>query len=316
MNPPRLFASLLLLASLPAQSPPCASLNDQNTNVSTAITSYGFAGPNVRGWQFIPQTTIVAQAVQLYTGNTQLTGSRFMTVEIWSENPATNLPMTRLAGGTWQISSALGNSWQGANLDAVTPMVASTPYWIVWIDPGFSTLPIEPGGVAVPTALGSWTSTAASALKCRLFCGLLDGQNVSPFGSPCAGSTGRLGTVFTNQAPTVGNAGFTFEGTGFPSGVFAILALGRNPNWISIPVPGLASGCMQNTDIFVDTFGTIGTGNTRGPTAAGQVTFALAIPPIAAVAGTFVAAQIAALDTGLTAPIPLMVSNALRVTVY
>jgi len=321
MNASRLFSLALLIPALQAQTAPCASLNDTNTNVNGAITATSLAGYDMRAWQFIPSTAVAAQSVEFFTGNTLATGAKFITIEIWSEDPSRTLPLARLSGGTWKISNPLGVGWQGANLDQVTVLLPSTPYWLVWHEPGSSRIPTEPGGTAIPAALKSssavaWTSQAASALKFRIFCGLLDQQGVVSFGTACAGSSSRLGTVFSNQPPMVGNANFQFEGTGFPSGVLAVIALGTNPGWPAIPVPGLPAGCMQNTDIFVDLFGTTGTGTVRGPTAAGHVPFPLPIPNFPALVGTFVAGQIAALDSGLSAPIPFVTSNALRVTVY
>src|SRR5436190_19385828 len=203
MNGSRLLHLALLIPALHAQTAPCASGNDTNTNVNSAITAGSPSGYDLRAWRFIPTSPVFAQSVQLYTGNTVATGSKFMTIEIWSENASTSLPRLRMAGGTWQIANALGVGWQGANLDQVAVLFPSTHYWLVWHEPGSSRIPTEPGGTAVPAAskasmATAWTSQAASALKFRIFCGLLDQQGVTNAGTACVATSGRLGTVFTN----------------------------------------------------------------------------------------------------------------------
>ena len=319
-----LAPSLLLSMSLAAQTTPCLALNDQNTAVSAAITSFGFAGPNVQGWQITPATVLLAQSLQIYTGNVNFTPG-FETLEVWDNNPVTNLPNARLAGGTWQIdrnlgAPATGNAWQGCNLDAIATLLPGFSYWIVWTDPGFSTVPTEPGGTTVPSARRSgttWAAAAASALKVRVHCNLLDSASSAPYGPACATSQGRLGTLFTNQAPSIGNGFFRVEGTGFTAGSTALLLLGVNPSWMSVPIPGLPSGCALNTDLYVLLTGVTGTGTTvrsvaGTPGYAGNVTFPLPIPGDPSLVGFFLAAQVGVIDAGAAVPLPVVMSNALR----
>ncbi len=307
----------VLAAPISAQTPSCFGLNDQNTSVGNVITGYGFGGPNTHAWQITPTATMVIQAVQLCTGNTQLTGSRFMTVELWSDDPTNQTPLQRLGGGTWQIAAGLGTAWQGANLDQVVVLQQGVPCWVVWTDPGWSVFPNEPNGLGVPTVRRSgaaWTLLASQAAKVRLFCTPLDALGVVPTGLPCAQANGALGTLFTNQDPVVGNAAFVLEATGFAGNALAVLVLGSNPLWPSVPLPGFPAGCMQHTDALVTTFAITGTGNTRGPTALGHLPFPLPIPGNGALVGMFAAAQVAAFDAGATAPIPFAVTNGLRLT--
>lgn len=307
----------LLPALAAGQTLPCEARNDANTTVTTSITAYGFGGPNTNAWQIIPAGASVVLGVRLFTGNTQLSGDRYMTVEIWDD--LGGLPNQRLGGGTWKISAALGTAWQGANLDAPVVLNTGTPVWIVWIDPGFSTPPVEPGGATGPTATrsgGTWNLALTDAApKVRLFCSLLDDTGVTPFGPFCAASTGRIGTLFANRAPAVGNADFAFEGSGFGAGALTILVFGFDPTFTSAALPELPAGCALNTDVVAATFGLAGAGNVRGPAADGHVFAPLGIPAAPALVGTFLAAQLAGNDPGLAAPLPFSTSNALRIVV-
>jgi hypothetical protein len=315
--PAALLAAVLSAAAL-AQTPPCFSLNDANTTVSKSVTSFGFSGQNTRAWQITPSTALPVQALQLFTANTSLTGSRFMIVELWSD--ASGVPGARLAGGTFKIVNARPASWQGADLDAVVVLLPSTPVWVVWIDPGFSTIPVEPGGATVVpemTRSGAvWTSSGASAPKVRFFCSQLDGAHTAPFGVGCVLSTGGLPSVFTNEQPQLGNAGFFFETSGNPSGAPVFLVLGLDPNFVALPAPLLGLYCYQNTDIVSSVFLSAGTGNTRGPTCAGYASLSVPIPAVPAYLGTVLAAQAVAFDAGSTAPLPFAASNAQRVTLF
>lgn len=312
-------AVLCLAAVVTAQTPACLSLNDLNTTVSGAITSYGFAGPNTFAYQITPAASTVAFAAQLFTGNTTIAPG-FMTLEIWDENPVTSLPGTRIGGGTWQIAPGLGIGWQGANLDQVVPLNQGTNYWLVWIEPGFSTPATEPGGVTpVPYATRSgtnWTlQVSQQAVKARVFCSYLDGANVATYGSACTGSAGRIGTAFTNEQPANGNAAFKIEGTGFAAGTLALLVVGWDPLFVSQPIGGLPLGCDQHTDVLATRFGLAGTGNVRANTtvgASGHVTFSFPIPSDPGLFGSFFGTQIAGYDVGNAAPIPFVTSNAVR----
>lgn len=316
----RILPAVLCLATVAvAQTPACFSLNDTNTIVSGGITSYGFAGPNTGAYRITPTNSSVAFSAQLYTGNTTFAPG-FMTLEIWDENPATNLPGTRLGGGTWQIAPGLGIAWQGANLDQVVPLNQGTNYWLVWIEPGFSTPPTEPGGLSqVPYATRSGTNWILQgnqpAVKTRLFCSYQDGSGVTTYGSACASATGRYGTAFTNETPANGNAAFKIEGSGFAAGTLAVLVVGWDPLFVSQPIGGLPLGCDQHTDVLTTTIGLTGTGNVRASLtvgASGHVTFGFPIPSDPGLVSLFFGTQIAGYDTGNAAPIPFVTSNALR----
>ncbi|HLU39561.1 MAG TPA: hypothetical protein VK081_09255, partial [Planctomycetota bacterium] len=208
-----------------AQTPPCFALNDQSTAVSGAITGYAFSGPVSVAWEFTTSADLVVQAAQIFTQNTFL--AHDMTLEIWSDGGG--VPLARLGGGAWKISTAAGREWQGTNFDAPVPLPQGLPHWLVWTEPGSSLIPVQPGGFAVPAAQrmtgGGWTPRTAEAPKFRLFCNLLDAVGVQPQGMPCAGAAG-LGTALTNQAPMVGNSEFLIDGTGFPPGAPAALVVG------------------------------------------------------------------------------------------
>lgn len=315
---------LLLLASLTlpalAQTPPCLSMNDSTTIVGTSISAFGFAGPNVFAYQFQASASGLILAGQLFTSNTQATPG-FQTLELWDNDPVANTPGTRICGGTWQIDPTLGTAWQGANFDQFAFLSQGTDYWLVWTEPGFSRLPYEGGGVTMPAARRSgtsWLALSPQPVKWRLFCNHLDNVGISNLGFPCAGSNGAQGVAFTNGIPSVGNAAFRIEGTGFASGTLAVMAVGWDPNWVSTPIPGAPINCNQNTDVLASNFGLTGTGNVRSTIlvgAAGHVGFPFAIPSNPGLIGIFLSTQIAGLDQASPAPIPFTFSNAVRFVV-
>ena len=92
------------------------------------------------------------------------------------------------------------------------------------------------------------------------------------------------------------------------------------PGWNPLPIQGLPPGCLLNTDILLSFSGTTGSGNVRANAttvgAAGHVTFQMPIPASPGLAGVFLAAQVVAIDPASTAPVPLAVSNALRIKLY
>ena len=310
---------LLLLSAVGyAQTAPCEALNDSNTTVSMNLTQFGFGGPNGNGWQLTPTSTGVLFGGRFFTENTLLTGDRFMSIEMWSD--VGGAPGVQLGAGTWKVSGALGAAWQGANFDTPVIVTAGQPVWVMWIDPGFSVMPTEPSGVTVPSATrngSTWSLTGTfDAPKVRLFCSLLDDAQASVFGQPCAGSAGGFGSLFTNQQPNVGNAEFAYEGSGFRPGQPVLLVLGFQSSWVSIPVPGLALGCLQHTDVVATVLGLSGTGNQQGPTASGHVSFPFPIPNDPGLLGLFLGAQLAGADPTLASPLPFSVSNGLQITVF
>ncbi len=310
--------ALLLLAALAcpiqAQSAPCLAFNDTTNFASGALSTYGFAGPNRRAWQITTPTAAVIAGIRVYTGNTLLSGDIFMSLEIYSDS--SGLPGTRLGGGTWKIVPA--SAWQGATLDQPVTLAAGSSAWVVWSDPGFSALPLDSGGLLLPTVTpsgGTWAVAPSSALKVRLYCGPLDGPGIANLGPSCLGGNGSQPAAFTNQTPAVGNASFAVEATGWFSNQPVLLAYGVMPNWVSLPNPLLPLGCAQNTDIVDTLFAVSGSGNSRGPTAAGHVRFALPIPNDPGMLGGFVAFQAAGFDVSAQAIVPLVTTNGVQVTV-
>lgn len=313
-----LATSLLLAATAPTQTPPCFSTNDFTVAVGTGVTGYGFAGENARAWKISPVTSTLIQSGQIYTRNNTLTGSIYMSLEIWSDNNGT--PGARLGGGSWRIVNSRPFAWQGTNFDAPIALTGGLSYWVAWIDPGFSNIPTEPGGALVLPRVNrsgtSWTSGVAEAPKLRLFCGLLDDSNSVPNGIACASSSGKLPVVYTNEQPTIGNAGFMFEVSGIASGGAVFVVFGFVGGWTPVAVPGLPTGCYQNTDVVSSVLLFAGTGTTRGPSCAGYVSVPLALPANPAFVGLPLSAQALALDAASAAPLPFVGSNAQRITIY
>jgi hypothetical protein len=316
----RLMLGLATTAAAAAQTPACLSFNDTNNTVNGALTNSTATAPNVHAFRIAPPGGLVLQAIQIFTGNTTFAPG-FMKLELWHNDPSTNLPWVRRAGGTWQIDPSLGNAWQGANLDLdIVPFLGEQD-WVVWTEPGSSTEPYEPGGATLPTATlagGTWTLQPSVALKCRLFCTWLDGAHVTTSVFPrCPTFPGYWGTLFTNQQPAVGNASFAVEATGFPPAQTALLALGLNPNG-SVSLPGLL--CPLQTDAVATSLGATGTGDVRasatGPGASGHAAFPLPIPANPGLAGLYVGAQVGVLDPAFAAPLPFVTSNALRIVVF
>ncbi|MFY9343516.1 MAG: hypothetical protein WAT39_13550 [Planctomycetota bacterium] len=318
-----LFPVLAIAGVAAAQTPPCISLNDATTTVGTSTTAFGFSGPGVRAWQFIPSVPLVLQAAEIFTSSLAATTPRgYQTLEIWDSN-LIFLPGTRLAGGTWQNQPNLGLAWQGASFDQVAVLNASQTYWLVWRESGGNRLPYEPGGtlaVAATFSGGTWVLQAAGqAIKWRGYCSLLDDLGVAPVGSGCLSSANRIPAEFTNNAPTIGNADFQLEGTGFPPGSIGLAALGVNPAWISIPIPGTPPGCLLHTDPLVTVTVFVGTGNEQAlhsVGASGHVFLDSPVPANPGLVGVQIISQFAVLDLPQPVPLPFVLSNGLRVTLY
>lgn len=319
----RCAASLFLVScAFSVAQTPCISLNDATTSVGTSITATGFAGPNVVAYQFTPPASTVLMAAQIFTSNALAATAGYQTLEIWDAT-AGGLPSTRLCGGTWQSQATLPLGWQGANFDQVVQLQGGANYWLVWREGGSNRLPYEPGGTTTPFARftgGAWVLQAAQQpLKWRGFCSLLEGQGVQAIGFGCGGSTTSSPAQFTNHAPTLGNGNFRFEATGLPPGGIGIIAFGSDPSWVSFPLPGGPAGCDLHVDPLVLVGITIGTGNqqvSHALGASGHTWVQLPLPSGAAYLGVMVATQFAALDVGSTDPLPFVVSNGLRITLF
>lgn len=318
------FATALLGMTLAAQTPPCISANDSTTvNTGGTITPTSFAGPNGHGWQFTPTQTMVLFSAEIFTENLFLTNRGFMSLEIWDMNFIFT-PGQRLGGGTFEADPSLGLGWHGANFDAPVTLNAGQSYWFVWIEPGFSELPVEPGGITatyVRRSGSSWlTQAASSAPKWRGYCNLLDGAAVTPVGFGCATSAGTLPGMMTNYEPTVGNLDFQLEASGFLPGSLGLMILGTNPAWGSLPVPG-APGCSLHTDSLATALVSTGTGNESAsqfpgsPGFSGHCVFPLGIPGNPALSGMVIGSQFAMIDLALGTPLPLVFSNGLQFTI-
>lgn len=316
------IALTVLLAPLAAQTPPCISNNDATNSSSLSTTLVPFSGPNVYAYKITPASSVALFGARLYTASS-LSTSGYMTLEFWSENAATGLPDARIAGGTMQTSNTLGTAWLGVNFDGVAPLNAGSNYWLVWREPGGSRLPYEAGGVTLPFARftgGNWVLQASQQpLKWRGYCTPLDDVGLAAVGQPCASSQGFYPASFANHAPTVGNANFQFEATGFLPGTIGLAVVGANPSWVPFPIPGAPAGCMLNVDPMVVSTVSIGAGNQQATHlvgAAGHCWFDLPIPANPALVGFAIDAQFAGLDTAAAASLPFVFSRGLRATIY
>lgn len=320
---PRLVFVPLVAAGLAAQTPPCISLNDGNNNVGTTTTAFGFGGPGVIGYQFTTSTPLVLFAAEIYTRSTAFVSPQgYQSLEIWDTNFIFT-PLSRLGGGTWQNQPAIGVAWQGCDFDQPVTLQPGQTYWLVWRESGGNLLPYEPGGVPTTTVRlqsGTWvTQPTSEAIKWRGYCSLLDDVSVTPIGSGCASSLGAIPAMFTNNAPTIGNALFQLEGTGFPPGSIGLALLGTDPTWVSLPVPGAPLGCELHTDVMATATVFVGTGNQQAlhsVGASGHCWIDIPIPATPSLAGTVIGSQFAVFDGALPDPLPFVFSNGLRFTLY
>ncbi len=316
--------ALAVCSSALAQTPPCESRNDSNTNISGALTASPFVGlnPSRYAYQFAASATNVVEAAAIFTDALAAGGNRYMRIEIWDSDDPNQLPNNILARGSCKLG--VDRKWYGVNLDTPVILNAGTNYWFVVNQPGFIQLFEEPGGTVLPRriATGStpnWGSVGSGSPKMRLFCGRIDSADSVPTGDACPNSLGQLGTIFTNDVPNVGNSDFLVEGTNLPGGASATLLIGFDLGFPSIDLGfiGLPNGCFLHTDGIISTTGTVGVGevgDSGHPNPIGHVEFNLPISPNAAVGLTF-EAQIFATDAGQVAPIPLIATNSIQVTI-
>jgi len=313
------LTTVLCAVTLDAQTKPCFSMNDTNTNVTNAVTASSFSGPGHWAYQFTVASPLVVRGARVYTGNKFL--DAFMGLEIWSHDTTTKLPKARLVGGTWKNPKPTAIGWVGTNFDKVQVLLKGTTYWVVWSEPGFSTPPIEPSGTTqMATAIRYGTgafraSTASQALKCRLYCSLIDVNGVTVNGQGCISKAGTTGSVFCQVIPSVGNASFRIEGTGLPSNARAYLALGLNKAWSSVSLSPIAPGCFQHTDFLAFVIQQTGTGDVRSTAALGHVNYVAPIPNTSALKGFYLGAQIGVVDAGSTNPLPMVFTNGLKIVI-
>ncbi len=316
-----LVASLSIGASISAQTKPCLAMNDATSNASRLITAKSSAGPGYWALQWSPKSTYVARAMTIFTGSRFLSG--FHSLEVWTHNPSTKLPGVRLAGGTWYLPKVSPHAWYGTNLDKPQILRKGATYWIVWIEPGWSNLPHQVGGMPSLPLLhrngpnGTWASIKPWGFKFRLYCKLRDRPSLRPVGQPCSGADRRLATSFANTLPQIGNAAFRIEGTGVPSGAVSLLILGANKAFQPVSLSPLAPGCFLNTDVLLFVIGKSGSGDQQSKPAIGaahHVVFGIPIPASGGLKGTFLGTQIAVLDAKSTHQLPMVFTNGLQVT--
>jgi len=315
-------AALFLSSGLSAQTKPCFSMNDATNSAVAATSAYGFAGSNFHALQWTPATTHVAHGMTIFTGTGSSWGG-YQTLEIWSDDATTKQPKARLVGGTFEMPKSTSSGWYGTNFDKIQILSKGTKYWIIWGEPGLSALPAEPASASLLTRLwktgatAAWKTGGSWGFKFRLYCSHIDQQFGGIYGTACSGTAGHTATSFANTAPKIGNAAFRIEATGIPSGAASILILGAKKTFPSIPFSGAAPGCFLNTDIVMLLVGVSGTGDHRAKPAVGatgHISFALPLPNTASLVGNFLGTQIAVHDVKSKNALPMVFTNALRIT--
>ena len=300
----------LAVSAATAQRAPCESLNDSTNNVNPSISGFPLAGYNARAYEITPQSSVVVRSIRIITENTFT--SKYMNLQLWDRDPATGFPGNLLGGGTFKMSMSRGLQWQGTNFDRAIPLAAGTPYLVVWREPGGSQMPHDPTGTMVPMyriSGSNWKASGSAAFKVRLYCSLLDSPNLLPVGLGCTNSRNKQGTMFSNEDPWPGNPNFSLEGTGFSVNSPAVLFLGINPNFVSLPLPGFPAGCMLHTDITVSVPGVTGQGGIGTSSASGHISFPLGVPSVGGLSGAVFRGQLAVVDLGLTGTLPVVTSN-------
>jgi len=304
-----------MLSPLTAQTAPCNSLNDSNDIVRPLVS---FTGLQTWAYQIAPTQSLTVQAVRLFTEN-RFEPNEHMSLSIWSHNGATQFPRQSLGRGTFVVDTT-GPKWQGTNLDRKVSLIGGEKYWIVWEEPGGSQIPIEPQpATRVPVARlsgSSWAAGGFGAVKYRLYCSLLDDATVIPAGPACAQGTGATGTVFSNHVPTVGNADFSLEATGYGPSSPGVWFLGGNLAWVPLPLPGAPAGCSLNTDVIITVPAMTGSGPVNSSSTNGHAVLGIAIPNVPALAGGAFQGQFAAVDFSASAAIPVVSSNALKLLLF
>jgi len=313
------LSAVVLSVAPSAQSAPCISDNDSTNAATSAFFGIFNNAPGVFGWQITPQITTTAAAMRVYTGNNYMSQTgNFAKLDIYDE--VGGLPGQSLGSGTFRLQP--GFSWLGCNFDRQIPLQSGTNYWIVMTEPGWTNAPLQSfGGNNLPMyryngITNTWSPmNAPEALKYRIYCSPLDSQGVVSSGAACAYTTGSIGTAFTNAAPTINNANFQIEGSGFTPGLPVIGVGGITPGWPSVPLPG-APGCFVNSSPDVLFSLQAGVGNVRATQPDGHVELQIPIPNNGALTGYFLSFQLAAFDTLSSAALPFVTSNGLHVTIY
>ena len=313
------LAAALLAVAPCAQTAPCISDNDSTNAATSAFFGILNSAPGVHGWQINPQITTTAASIRVYTGNNYMnqTGN-FAKLDIYDD--VAGLPGQSLGSGTFRLQP--GFSWLGCNFDTPIPLQSGNFYWVVMTEPGWTNAPLQSfGGNNLPayrynTVTNTWFPyNSFEALKYRIYCSPLDSQGVTAFGAACPNAAGSLGTAFTNATPTVGNASFQIEGTGFTPGSVIVGVAGINSAWPSLPLPG-APGCFVSSSADFASSLQAGVGDVRAVQPDGHVELPVPIPSSGSLVGFFLSVQFAALDLAIGTPLPFVTSNALQITIY
>ncbi len=321
-----ILAVLAVAGSTSAHGTVCMSRNDQNATVSTALTTPPGPGanPNYHAYRFVPTNNLFPHSAWVFTGSP----NRFdyMRIEIWSDNGGA--PGSRIAGGAMAAPQSADARWLGSNFESLIFLQLNTPYWFVWVEPGESIIPEEPGSADLlpryrRVGNGAWTATGSGAAKIRLFCGdTIDSPSVQRVGSPCSSALDQRPYAWTNDEPTVGNAGFGIEGVHLPSAANSWLLLGFDPAFVPIPLQsfGAPFGCNLYVAGNVTLTGSSGAAEIGDPPAiprppaAGHVRFPLPVPNNSGLSGLFFSAQIVTFDSASGEALPLVFSNGLHIT--
>lgn len=305
----------------------CLARNDVSPSVSSSLTNVPPAGsnPNYHAYRFVPSNNVFPHSAWVYSGSPNR--ADYMRIEIWTDTGGA--PGTRIAGGAMASPQSTNARWLGSNFESLIMLQLNTPYWFVWVEPGESIVPEEPGSTDQltryrRTGTGAWVAAGSGAAKIRLFCGdTIDSASVSRVGFPCSSALDRQPYAWTNDSPEVGNSTFGIEGVHLPNSAASWLLLGFNPGFVPIPMQplGASFGCslyVAGTVSFSGTTGAAEIGDLPAsprPPAAGHVRFPLAIPNNAGLAGLFFSAQIVSMDPPSGSPLPLVFSNGLHITI-
>lgn len=318
------FALLLAAAAAKAHGTVCLANNDATAAVSGALTQSLSSGARVHAWQLFVGRTVFPQAAFLFTASP--VRDDYMQLEIWTDS--NGAPGVRILHGAMASPQSSAAGWLGANFENTGLLSRNVPYWFVWVEPGDSIVPEEPGGNPIPyVTLGpnGWSSVQQSPVKLRLFCGdTIDSVEVLRQGFSCGTSFNTQPSAWSNEHPNVGNAGFRIEGVHLPPGENAWMLVGFDPNFIGLALDQLLGAplfCFLHTEVRAVRsllVGTAGIGSapaTARPTPSGHVLFPLPIPGDPTLAGTVALVQIVAVDPGANVTLPIVTTNALRITI-
>lgn len=229
-----LTASALLAVSAFGQTPCYA----ENAGPSF-LNKVSMGGPNLLlAVRFTPNVSVTVRRIEVFTG--KRTGAN--SVAIWTHNATGNSPGTQISSGSWNMSST--NSWQGANLAAGVPIVASTTYWMVWGCQNGSQAPVEQKNTLGQPYRGSFNGGTSwngpfqfnnRHWKFSFFC--KKKGTFATQGTGCKGRNGNLPVLSYSGTPEIGNGMSIHVAAATPHRP-AILFLGASKKaWGLIPLP-------------------------------------------------------------------------------